>query len=140
MADVTWRSATELLDAADAPALLVTIDSVDAHRVYFEAGDAEQLAKLCAVPVRLALDSGVWPLACKIVRDNPEEAERRHLPFPPLAMPQLPVSRAARVAIDALITAVAAGARSTDGSHVQAMAAARYAVVQHIARLERLAR
>lgn len=72
MADVTWRSATEHLSAEGVPALLVTIDSADAHRVYFDAaGDPMQLAKCCATVIgMLHQNPGLAALTRRVLEDN----------------------------------------------------------------------
>lgn len=140
---VAWIGDTERVEAHDADALLVLPDADDAntHRLYWHARDGEHLAKLCAVAIGCALDSGAWPLAMKIVRDNPSappDATRGSAwpPMPFLTAKGLDVSARTRALVDALVTAVAAGARSQDGSHVAAMASARTALLAHLSKLE----
>lgn len=147
---VAWVADTEgveamgltrgLLVLPDVPSdLQATLGVESVHRVYWLAKTPAELAQLCALPIALAMETGVWSLACKIVRDNPEPGEARGTRFPDFIEPRWPCSSASRTLVEGLITAVAAGARSKDGSHVVPMASARSALLEYISNLERLA-
>lgn len=59
MADVTWATDSERLTARGVPALLVTLDGDDGHRVYFDAmGDPQQLVQCCATVLAMMKDNG----------------------------------------------------------------------------------
>lgn len=141
--DITfsWRALTEHVEGTATHGMLVLPEGETAHRVYYVAPTLEHFAKLVAVPVAMALDTGAFELACKFVRDNPDTDDWRGPRLPAWAPPQrrFNISNAARMAIEGFKTAIAEGARSTDGSHVNRIAHAHIALAQHIERLERIA-
>lgn len=79
MADVTWRTETEILEAKGVPALLVTIDVPGHHRCYFAAaGDPWQLAQCCAVVLSLVKHNpGLWPMVKEVLERNEGTEEIR---------------------------------------------------------------
>jgi hypothetical protein len=144
LVSVRWNNGAEHVEGTADHSILVLPDAEGAHRIYWSAPTMEHFAQLVSVPIAMALDSGAWPLACKIVRDNYDSGGYRmpagvSAPTWAVDMSRTPISAASRMVIDAYGTAIAAGARSQDGSHATSIINAQAALVRHVRRLERLA-